>query len=360
MKNNKIYSGFILIIILITVFPNCKNRESTDNVIKKEPFILKGQKYELSETFSAINLKIVDSMLIFLCSGDPYKFHVYNKNTLEFIGKFGQEGRGPSEYMLPIIVSQQQPCDKDSIYIVIYDDVLRRISFINILQALNNTNYNPKSINSRNKMISQVSLVASAVISDENLIVGSSTDGLNVEGRFFCYDIEKDILTWMPFYPQPINPPHKLMKGAMYKSYLAIRPNNKDIAAVALFFERIDILNNKGKLKHSIIFENQDIQDFSDNSSLPPKKSHEYFTSVSVSQDFIYALNIDLAMDSHQILDTAIVIKATWDEFSPPPSVYKITPQVIKIEVDEDNNRIIGLKPFNSFIYIYDIENNYD
>ena len=354
MKYKRLLIGVIICFILIIALTNCKSR-SPEHPQSREPQILKGQKIELSETLSAIDLEIIDSMLIMLCYGDQYKFHVYNKNTLEFIGKFGQEGRGPSEYMLPHIMSQKLKIN-DSAYLVIHDITLRRINFVNILKAINNVNYYPKSIYSRDRMLSQLSLIPSAVLSTDSLFVGISTDNRNIEGRFFCYNIINDKMSWEPFYPIPNKTPHESHIGEIYTSFLALRPDGKDIAAVALYFERIDVLDYKGKLKRSVIMENQDIQDLS-HPSAPPKGSHQYFYSVSVSQDFIYALNIDAVVGSPEILDTAILVKVTWDEIGKTPETYKITPKVLKIEVDEESNRIFGLKLFSSSIYVYNMEN---
>ena len=58
----------------------------------------------------------------------------------------------------------------------------------------------------------------------------------------------------------------------LYICNLALRPTGKDIAAASLFFERIDILDKKGKLVRSIVFENQDKEpDFSSSNRMPPK-----------------------------------------------------------------------------------------
>jgi hypothetical protein len=146
-----------------------------------------------------------------------------------------------------------------------------------------------------------------------------------------------------------------MFQAELYANYLALRFNKSDIAVASLFFKRIDILDNKGRLKRSIVFNQDKEPDFSNADSWPIKGSHEYFTSISVSQDYIYALDIDLEVDSREIIDTAFLVKVLWDEVGTQPEIYKITPKVLKVRVDEENNRIFGLKPFNSFIYIYNM-----
>ena len=313
-----------------------------------------GNQVKLEGALSTIDIHIVDSLIIIQEYGNTYNFHVYNKNTLKLIGKFGRNGRGPSEYNLPKMM-KQKIIKKDSAYLIAYDLNLKRIDSINILEAINKTNYYPKSINFRNRKLSQAFPFGTAVIAADSFIVGTSPD--NDEGRFFCYDIYGNHLTWEPFYPIPKITPHKHIHNDLYNSYLALRPNEKDIAAASLFFERIDILDKKGKLKRSIIFENQDKDpDFSSPDRMPPKGVHEYFTSISATQDFIYSLNIDLNIDDKEIRDTVSLIKSTWEDQGIPPKIFKMTPRVMKMAVDEENQKIYGIQLFSSDIYIFDLK----
>lgn len=351
---NKYKSVFysIIFIFLVSVFSQCKNSTPHEPSPCKGPLILKGQKFELSETFSAIDLEIVDSLLIILTYGDIYKFHIYNKNTLKLIGKFGREGRGPSEYINPFIMSQKKKI-RDSSYLLIHDNTLRRTNYVNILEAINKTNYYPKSFNSQNKKLSHADIIHSAVMTADSFIVG--TPNIPNSGKFFCYDIYKDEIIWEPYYPITNIVPNKMFQDELYSSYLALRPNATDIAAASLFFKRIDILDKKGKLKRSIIFNQNKEPDFSNADSWPPKGSHEYFTSISVSQDFIYALDIDLEVDNREIIDTVSLIKTYWEDKGIPPKIFRMTPKILKMEVDEESHKIFGINVFNSFIYVYEI-----
>lgn len=355
MNFKKYLFSLTIFLILISISLSCNKRTKSDTSISNGPVILKGQKTELSETLSAIDLKIVDSLLIILTYGDSYKFHIYNKNTLKPIGNFGREGRGPSEYVIPLIMSQKKKI-RDSSYLIIHDNTLKRTNYVNILKAINNTNYYPKSIKSRDTKISQVDIIGSAVIAADSFIVGTSNN--SKAGRFFCYDIYKNILTWEPYYPVTKILPDKIVQNELYSSYLALRPNASDIAAASLFFKRIDILDKKGRLKRSIIFDQKEEPDFSNADRWPPKGSHEYFTSVSVTQDFIYALDIDLNVDDHKIKDTVSLIKTSWEDLGTPPEIFKITPKILKMAVDEENNKLFGIELFTSSIYVYEMNKN--
>jgi len=353
MNRKRYLFSLIILYILVSIFSNCKNSKPPDPSLSKRPLILKGQKIELSETFSAIDLKIVDSLLVILTYGDPFKFHVYNKNTLKFIGKFGSEGRGPSEYLLPSIMSQEIRI-KDSSLLLIYDNTLRRLNYVNILEAIDKTNYYPKSISFHDRKISQVDILGSAVVSADSFIVGTSNTSNS--GRFFCYDIYKNNMKWEPYYPATKIAPREGFQDDLYTTHLTLRPNSVDIAAASLFFKRIDVLDKKGNLKRTIVFENKNKEpDFSNANSWPPKGSHEYFTSISSTQSFIYALDIDLNVDDREIIDTVSLIKTTWEDLGTPPVIFKLTPKILKMDVDEENNKIFGVELFSSCIHLYNM-----
>ena len=197
--------------------------------------------------------------------------------------------------------------------------------------------------------------MGTAVITADSFLIGTSRS--NPGGRFFCYDIYNNKLTWEPFYPIPKKKPLERRISDLYMCNLALRPTGKDIAAASLFFERIDILDKKGKMVRSIVFENQNKEpDFSSSNRMPPKGAYEYFTSISVTQDYIYALNIDLDTDNKEIIDSVSLIKATWDDKGIPPEIFKLSPKVMQIAVDDNNQILYGIKYLTSELYIFDLK----
>jgi len=359
MNKNRLLFNTIIFIILISVSTDCKNGSTSGTKPSEGPQTLKGQKIELSSTFSTIDIEIVDSFLIILTYGDSYFFHVYNKNTLKLIGKFGKEGRGPFEFHLPHMMSQTDK-QRDSSYLRIFDDTRKRIDIVNILGAINKSGDYYKSINFGNKNLTQADLIHSAVMPADSFVVGNPGSliiGADYGGKFFCYDIYNDKMTWEPYYPIPKIPPIERAKNDLYTSYLALRPNGNDIASASAFFNRIDILDRKGKLKRAIVFNQDKDPDFSKADSWPPKGSHFYFASISVSQDYIYALDIDIEVDNRETTDTVSLIKTTWEDKGILPETLRLTPKVGKIKVDEENNKIFGIRSFDSDVYIYEMEN---
>lgn len=341
---------FLLFIVFIST--SCRHRDVKLKTNENNVIVGKVLNLESEGVLSTINIHIIDSLIIIQELGNTYNFTVYNKNTLKLIGKFGRQGRGPAEYLYPIMM-KQKIVKKDSAYLIIFDLNRHRIDYINILGAVNKENYYPKSIKFQNQKLAQFYPMDVAVITVDSFLIGNSIR--NPEGRFFCYDIYNSKLVWEPFYPIPKIMPHEgLLLRDLYMCDLALRPTGKDIASASLYFERIDLLDKKGKLVRSIVFENQDKEPVFSTTS--KKQGHQYFTSISVNQDYIYAVNKDRDINNREIIDTVSLIKATWDDKGIPPEIFKLTPKVNKIAVDDNNQVLYGIKTTSSELYIFDLK----
>ena len=226
---------------------------------------------------------------------------------------------------------------------------------MNILKAINNVNYHAKSIKLRNRKPFTISLIASAVLIDDSILIGTSGDNA-IRGKFFRYDFSNDKLYWEPYYPIPAIAPGAMFLDDIYKNCSALKPDGSSIAVASLFYKRIDILDKAGKLKRAVVFDQEKDPDFSNADSWPPKGSHIFFKSISVSQDFIYALDTDHDVDSREIIDTVSVIKISWVENGIPPKIIKLTPKVGNIVVDEQSKKVYGTNFLSEYIYIYKMD----
>ena len=117
---------FLLFIVLIST--SCRHQDV--KLKTNENNVIVGKVLNLEGVLSTRNIHIIDSLIIIQESGNTYNFTVYNKNTLKLIGKFGRQGRGPSEYNVPEMM-KQKIIKRDSAYLIIYDYNNKRIDSIN-------------------------------------------------------------------------------------------------------------------------------------------------------------------------------------------------------------------------------------
>lgn len=364
MQNNSTNSKANLIlfnIIMLTMTTiSCNNVEKGKSSDMK---VLEGKVYHLESSLCPVDIQVINNLIILEESGDSYFYHAYNKESLKFIGKFAKNGRGPFEYLSPSMMYQAVEED-DSTYIYISDSRINRIDRVNVLDALSISNFQPQTTNTLRTKLREASSIISAVMTKDNYVVGTAKFNQK-KGRFFCYDIKNDIISWEPYYPPVKIKPHENMIEELYAGKLALKPNGNEIAVAAKYFKRIDILDTRAKLLRSIVLNNQnDEPDFSSHQRVPPAKSFTYFVSISVSDKFIYALDYELnnvTNDSifdfyspRNSLKPILLYKIDWE--GKYIHEYKLIPRVYYISVDEQNQKIYGLQICNDSIVVFDLK----
>jgi hypothetical protein len=352
--NKVTYSkNLIYFVLLILLSISCKNQVTTKLQINE---VIIGKEFTLDGTINPWTLQIQDSLIIIRDFGDSYCYHIHNKNTLKLIGKFGLNGRGPGEFIAPNFMYQ-----KSGNLLYIYDNTRNIISVVNVLEAEDRLNYSPIHIDLNKKIIEEAFPLRSAVITSDSFIVGTSQNHFNL-GRFFCYEISTGKIVWSPYFPNVSKTPHYMLQNELYSNRMALRPDGNDIAVASLYFKRIDILDKKGSFKRSIVFENQYPEpDFTSNNQLPPKGANQYFQSMTVTQKSIYVLDKNRTTDISESIeqfnhDTITLFISNWDAINQPTKSYRLTPRIYDISIDEENNKIYGLRANSSSIYIYDLK----
>ena len=355
MKNNCLFK--VSIVMFLLIITSCTNSSKFDSSTYNE---LKGLEIPLSESSCPVDIQIIDNLIIIQESCDTCFFHIYNKESLKFIGKFGKKGKGPFEYQRPKMIIQSVK-KNDSCILYVYDNVVNRIDEINILKAISKELYYPKTVKINHSDLQTVSSFYSAVVTADSFVVGTTQNHLN-NGRFFCYEIANSKFSYQPYYPQTRVAPHKLMLSHLYACMMALRTDGEKIAVACRYLKRIDILDKKGQHIAESIFETQDEEpDFSSNKRIPPLSSHIYFGSISVTNRFIFALDINkntTAIDldesnMKQSGDSIMLYRTNWDgKFI---DKMKLSPRVLKIAVDEQSNTIYGINPAyeSKFLYLY-------
>lgn len=355
MNKGKKHSCGILFLVFVLASVSCDNQIKTRTVSN---VVIIGKEFPLNGTFNPWSLQIIDSIILIRDFGDSYSYHVHNKNSLQLTGKFGMIGTGPGEYLSPDFMYQNQ-LSGDMLYF--YDNTRKNISFVSISEAKDRTNYSPRQIKLSKRIIEEAFPLRSAVITADSFIVGSSQNNLNL-GRFFCYEIATGKIIWTPYFPEVSKKPHYMMQNELYSNRMSLRPDGNEIAAASLYFRRIDILDKKGVLKRSVIFEDRKPEpDFTSANSIPPKGANQYFQSIAVTQQYIYVLNKEKTTDVQESIeqfnnDTITMIITGWDKDNANIRSVKLTPRVFDVAIDKMDNKLYGLRANSSSIFIYDLK----
>ena len=67
-------------------------------------------------------------------------------------------------------------------------------------------------------------------------------------------------------------------------------------------------------------------------------------------------MHIDRDAYNREIIDLVSLIKTTWEDKGIPPEIFRLSPSVMEIAVDDNNQILYGIKHFTSEIYIFDLK----
>lgn len=247
---------FLHLLISVTVISSCsQDQEFTVKKISSFPINMEliGEAIELdSIQVCSQDFDIVGEYLVILNKGNCHDkiFHIYNKNTFQFIGSFGTVGRGPNELISPRMTNQ-----------VVNNDTLRgfwilnqknkRFELVNIEKSLKRRLYIFEDNNYR-VPINEGGFL-SYRIDDENIIV-YSTDGK--DGRFYTHNLKNYSTKWVGFFPKISGAKSSLSNPAIYHSRNAISKDHKYFVSAVFLAKRIDIFNSELDHQVSIEYEN--------------------------------------------------------------------------------------------------------
>lgn len=283
------YSFIILLIILLTA---CQEKETKKTIIIEnfeEKKALTGKLVYLDKMPLITEKIIIAGSFLIIQNPIDNKvpmFYVYNKNDYAFLGSFGAKGGGPNEFSSqnPRMTGQYEIID-NSICIWVIDQF--KCKLINLT----------KSISIKKTVIEK------KITTPKSIFIGSEIlmlpDGdmfgscMNQDGRFFYYESKSKKTNWTPFFPKVKNPP--IQKEQMHNLYygpLRINKSGSTIVSALTYFKRIDVFNKDAEFQFSLSFEDSPTDPaFSINKK--PETFKYYYMDVYVSENYIYALNLN-------------------------------------------------------------------
>ena len=340
----KLFFTFCILLLVVSCIPSERGNIKLIKKFPKEKY-LSGELIKLEKNPLLVNDFIVVDSLIIAESAyieNDTIFSVYNKNTFRYLNSFGQKGRGPKEFLEenPIITGQYKMRNND---ICIWLGDLFSYKLVNIT----------KSIKENKTVIERViSLPKSVGTGGDNVFVFENDDLLGTpfdsqRGRIFYYSAQTGEVKWVEYFPKVNNPP--IIEKNMHNLYggpAKLSEDKKLFVSALSLFKRIDVFDNNTNHKFSIKF-----NDSPKDVDLISKSLVRYYYDVDISKRFIYALNNNLT--SEQVINGGKGAFSELQVFSidgDPICVYKLDHLLSRIEVDEENDYILG------FAYLSDLD----
>lgn len=244
------------LIILFTF--SCKDKELS------ELYDLSKAVYVNTETRSYVSNScfttsfIYDSLLVFKAECDDNIFHIFNKNTLDRIHKFGEKGRAPFEFHFPFpYISNTTSLDGNSVFLF-YDLNLyqnKAINFSKIIQGYD-----------LGDCITSELIDKNLIDSDHlNILDNGSIAGIDISspnGIFYIYDSITKIKQWVSY-------DHKFeLEDRYYKSvYQGLMASGRGVIIFAYkYIDEILVFDLTGNL----------LKKYNFSKLLPPKLSTSF------------------------------------------------------------------------------------
>ncbi len=344
----KIITYFLSLSLILIA--GCSTKDDRD-VITVEKFpqdiAIEGEYLDFEFTpYCPQTITIIESYIIIrsgrVCN-DKF-FYVYNKDSKEYLGSFGVEGRGPNEFQNPRLTHQYLKTDNMTGFWV-YD--LRNFHLINI----------DKSVETGETVVdsSYVGGFSDYPVSKAFLLPDGDMAGRahSQKGRLFYYNNTNDSIKWVEYFPEVDKLPFRDEEiDNLYIGPTRISNDNSIIVSALELFKRIDVFSAKADHLFSIVMEDSpENPDFftSPNNPIPDDLKHYYY-DIYISDQHIYVLNIDLTeAEGRQELDTGYSELHVFSREGDPIALYRLNHMVFSFTIDEEEEYLYGLAPPDSY-----------
>lgn len=347
-----------LILITFIIFISCNKENIRENTILIEDFpvvkSLKGEEIKgLNNEISPTMMGLKDSILILCDFEADTHFYVYKVPKFEFLGSFGKQGKDPNNIEDPIF-SGQFLNNENPYEIVIHEVNKLRISIVDVMQAINNPNYEHER---HIIMPPTVDLSVFVLALNDNRIIGA---GPSKEGEFYIYNTKTEAFTWIDFLIDYDEQFMKQLKDFQvitdYKEpKIKIKPDGSKFVKCNMYVPIIDVYNKNTELEFSIELNDYTRPTINENRKKIEGTSKVYYTGLFLTDYYIYALfqNSTSLNEYNENKSKVEIHQFSWDgeaicKYKLNEGIY---PYFCPFVVDEANKHIYTVNPINEYNY---------
>ena len=248
---------------------------------------------EVSETFRIDEgcyeeVFVLDSFLIMMARCDDYKIHVYDKNNLKFITKFGTAGQGPCDFNVAKPL-QNSSSSLNSNNIILFDTRLFQLKTVNLNKLLSNENIAncvfSAPVDRDLRYMREINKLGESKFA----AVGMSNYGK--EGLFVIMDTLTKENQWIEFLPKKRMPDR--YKRLVYYGFLGANSDKNSIIYASRYFDQILFYDMKGQLKNRHVFSKLKMPELSKQYSGPVFESIYYSVYMYASPNYCFVFRLN-------------------------------------------------------------------
>lgn len=284
--------------------------------------------------------------VLLLCDGmsDPH-LYLYNLPSLEFLGEYVSQGKGPSEMLDPIFWGQFVD-DENSLGAWFYEPNRMRYSLIDFNNLIDSGTVTPLKTYI---MPPQLGAAVNLINIDNYIIAG----GRCTSGEFLKYTPDTKEKEFRPFIVEFSSSFMKdlsrsgLMKN-LKQGVLKVKPDGSHFVKAYSYLPIIDIYDHNAELKFSIINDKLIKPDINFSKKLFNPNTRVYNTNVFLTDRFIYVANNNCSLQelSEEKANNVLIEVYSWEgrplvKFDLNEGIGPMAPFV----VDEKNEMIYTMSP---------------
>ena len=322
---------------------NVKKKLEFDKIIT-----LKSEPFELFKQPCVSSINLIDRYIFLIDQCEEKFVHLYNAENYEYYGSFGGKGEGPKEFIFPEIYNQGYVDEADSLHVLIYDDIKKRLADVNV----NNIMYGSRQDFKLYHPSHDGAYVSNFLSLKNFLFTGIFAEYPN---RFFINDLKTGDLKSFKYLPENNITVPKGEEFVIFRNIIRTKPDGSAFVSALDLFPQIDIFDLDGNktATYALAGKNERLNLNTSIKPLPHKAMH-YYMGLFVSNRYIYALNWN--MSQQEFIDNVNVPGQihVFDWKGNPIIQYQLDQKIAAIIVDEKKNIIIGIndtKEHPFFVY---------
>lgn len=334
MKTRTIFFKSIIPLLACALFWTCTT-ETQREITEYQPIrLLEPEKVvEVPNTGYTFSF-IVDSLLIFSPLFDTLYFHVYHKDNLELLFKFGKEGRAHHEFTFPLPFNYVEGSDNHSVFSV-YDINLYQIKHIDFGAIAKGANISD-AIVAEPMPLELTSTHELNTLSNGNIIGLPVPSGQKAEGLFFIFDPETKKKKWVPIpnrFTMEEGVEQAVYRGNLYS-------NSEYIFFASSYFDQVFFYNSQGELLKEWYFSEIKMPLLADDFDYIDKhKSPDFFRYIFGNSKSCFIVRVGAPLTEWEKADMPLQL-FEFDWTGDLKNVYEIHSNLKGLYVDENSNTL--------------------
>lgn len=327
-------------IVLIIIVSAC-NKEKTVSFSTTE--YLHGTEVSNIAVYSSGNvyMNVVDTFLVIVKSDTPF-VNIYSTNSHDLLLAFGDEGRGPKEFMDPSVLKMEENLATATVFL--HDYKRNTLAPININKVLRDE-YDFQLV----KLPTQIDqFITFLHYYDQDYMIATPVTG----GNLVIYKSSTDQFITVPYLPKiEFNiPSNSLSLSEIYRPAVLFNKERKKIAAAPILLGEIDFFDLNGELISASIFEPRS----SIKSEVAKVSSGHWSIKQQILEldnyrDLIIALNNNIPIRELGTGKSYCKLQIfDWDGNPIKEFLLDTEARITSFAVDEMNNRIYAYTPFKN------------